>query len=538
MNRLVSLVALTAVGAAVLYATTNVPPVPEPVVQSPAVVGETTLYTLSWTAETRTALLGADTVDAAVHLAGTLAVTQAGGAELWQLRDLSDARFVIGDEATDLSELTGAVLRVPHDGGPTVHGADVTDVVRHVLTGLVLVADEARTTERTTPYGVVTQRWDADTRTTTGSRSLRADPAGRAEVVVTGTGRRDGDTWTMDETLTATRGGAEVFWSHDRLSRVLQGGSRLAVTLPPVSTTAAAPAPLETRAAPLSSVSLAQAVATYAGGGGPETAELMWRGTARLALDPALAPQLGRVATAADSPLPRRELALDLLAHTPADHAQAALREALPALRDDPGYPMFLSRLAFVAAPDAATAEVALADLADPGPTGDAAAHVVGSLVAHADEAGDTALGDTLLVALRAEIPRRPDAALAGLGNAGRLSELPTVLAASSGPNRRAAALALRAWHGASVRDALVRLAADDDAAVQRAALTALEGRDLTADLPALAEVPLASANLQLVATLVAPHADDAHAREILTGLLVHDGSDPRLRARVRAILR
>lgn len=526
--------------AALLLATawTLSPDAEPPTTEKP---GHTTLYSLMWTSQTTTALPGAGTIDAGLSIDGVLAVTALGEVELWQLRTLRTASLVVGDEAAPIEGLADAVLRVPSVGEPTVHGAS-SEAAEHVLTALYSMAEAHSGATRSTPYGTAEHAWNGSVRTTTGYRDLVADPAGRAEVSVHGQGELQGDAWTLDESITATRQGAVVFSAVDHIERH-PAGSGAPVTLPLRVSQRPLEDPHRTRAASLSGPELLGALRGFTGGGGQATAELMWRGTARLALEPALTAEVGAIAAAQNTGLPQRELALDLLAHTRSGAAQAALLLALQSLEDHADYPMFLSRLAFVDAPTATTVAYAQQQMGGAGRVGLSAMHVAGSLAWHADLAGSPELTDALVDdlhdALESGDSDQRSAALAGLGNARQPHTLDTLTEATAGTtsDQRAAAHALRHWHGQDVRDVLLGLTSEGSS-VQRAALSSLEGRPLDeAALAQLATIELDGANLQLATSVFSAHADRPQARDALHAMLGHEASDPRLRARIRSVL-
>jgi len=149
-------------------------------------------------------------------------------------------------------------------------------------------------------------------------------------------------TWSVCETLVQAATLARV----DAL-RVVAGGRLL--TLSGAEEIAAA----EDGRDVLSAADVADEVAGYTGD--RDAADrLMWVGTARIALEPDLAKRVAATVADPSTARPARELGLDLLAHAGVPEAQAALRDALSAdaVATDPAFPAYLSRLAFVEAPE------------------------------------------------------------------------------------------------------------------------------------------------------------------------------------------
>lgn len=553
-------VAAIGLGALALLTLAALPQDPGAAQVDPAALAGTLSYQVAWTTHTTTHLPGApEPLHASLDVQGALAVTHAGDVSLWQLRDLTTATLSLDGHALPLDRvaLVDRVVRADAHGVTVLGTTD--DTTRHVLEALVQTAlVEPTDGTRTTPYGTAAHTWDGDTRTTSHYVTLRADPQGTATTTGSGealrTRRPDGHVAALQSTevWTSTAQGVPVFAVEDHLSLTPATRVQRPVRAPLLAQTTPAPTQdgLHAQARDLSGIALVTQLGNWQGAPPPETAALMWRGTARIALEPDVARQVSQIARQADATDAQRELALDLLAHAPAVHAQEALLEALQddTLRAHDAYPMWLQRLSFVRAPTAGTAAWIADQRADADPrVARAATHTAGALSRRAAEAGDDALADALAEPLvEASTQGDPEdraAALSGLGNAARSQDVGVVLAACEGPEvvHRSALLALRAWEAPEVDTAMLAGVRHPSVVVQRAALTALEGRSLPeASVQGWDQqvVPtLDPSNLGLLVTVLAPHAASDSARQALGSVLRHEHASPRLRARVRTLL-
>lgn len=237
---------------------------------------------------------------------------------------------------------------------------------------------------------------------------------------------------------------------------------------------------------------------------GDDSGELMWRGTAALALD-ATATQ--RLAAQVVEPLAthaQRELGLDLLAHTASEHSQTALIEALsdPQLASSSGYPAYVQRVGFVRAPyDATVAWVHEAIGSDAPSTCRAALATLGAVARGLIRSGRRSAVDGALPPLRESISDPADraAALIGLGNAAQPQDLDSIVRATTSTStdvRVAAVHALRAYTDEQASEALREAMADSAGVVQRAAwsgaLSAVSARS-TGSPPATSSWPTVS---------------------------------------------
>lgn len=236
------------------------------------------------------------------------------------------------------------------------------------------------------------------------------------------------------------------------------------------------------------------------GGRMPDHNRWLWRVTGLLELRPELARDFADLVRGGALGPPGDALVFDLLANVGHPEAQAALRELIadPALRGRADAPGLVQRLVLLRDPEPETVDfLAARYAAEDGPSRRATAAALGATLgrlAERDPARVAAPADRLVRDLgAASDPDERRALLTAAGNAGLDSFVPEVrraLAAPAPEVRAAAARALRRMGGPAETDALLAtLTADEDAAVQRAAATALAERSLTDEqLLALAE--------------------------------------------------
>jgi hypothetical protein len=276
----------------------------------------------------------------------------------------------------------------------------------------------------------------------------------------------------------------------------------------------------------------------------------MWRGTARLALDPSARAAVAAHAAAPSTPHVQRELALDLLTYTPHPQAQDHLREALASdvLAAAPHYPQYVQRLGLVPVPSEDSAAWLLDTLnAEHETIATAAAYAAGAMASRAEATGQAELADTLITPLREAASDAPsDHDLLALANADDPADIDTFLGLATDPDqpddvRHAAATGLRG-HDVS-QDVLLSLAADASPQVQRAAwllLAECATSMVVADGEALSAAVdvLHGTNLGVAVTTLAPAAGEPAGQRALRELLLHPRADPSTRARIRGLLR
>ncbi|MEM6293059.1 MAG: HEAT repeat domain-containing protein [Myxococcota bacterium] len=224
-----------------------------------------------------------------------------------------------------------------------------------------------------------------------------------------------------------------------------------------------------------------------AGHGLPPEPGFMVRAVGRLRGWPESADELVEVFDSTSAHKARR-LVFDILASAGTPEAQRVMRElqSRPEVRADPDFPNWVQRWAFVQQPTTESASFLLrlhtdAFDSDDHDTRTALLYPMGS-VSRQLEAGDPVTSAALLETIRTEIEpesdrRRLSAAVAGLGNAGRATDLPTLLAFSThhDPQVRAgAAEALRLIATPEAEGRLLEMVGDDDDLVADRALAAL----------------------------------------------------------------
>lgn len=243
-----------------------------------------------------------------------------------------------------------------------------------------------------------------------------------------------------------------------------------------------------------------------------------------------------------------RSFVVDLLTDARAADAQPALLATLDASREAEGYTRHVQNLAFVHQPREETARFAVREMQEG--TGDvsvAAAHAVGGVVGHLEEAGEPALARELNAELLAELRGATDPdvrarLLHAVANARLVDNLPVVVDALKDDHWRVRASAIRAaarTPNELATDAIARQLGDRSASVERAALVALgdfddtligealvdrvlEVRHPSSVRPALAlldRLPGAQARSQALTNLVQITNDPALQSEILSRL-------------------
>jgi HEAT repeat protein len=248
-----------------------------------------------------------------------------------------------------------------------------------------------------------------------------------------------------------------------------------------------------------------------------------------------------------------RSLVLDLLASAGTTQAQHVMIDLLsrPELRDEPAFPAWLQRFAFVRrpVPEAVTLLVDVADESAGSPAGRAALYPLGAVARRvaADEPLIGAVGHAVLLEAIAAA-REPDdaiAALAGLGNEAHDDALEPLLAHVDHPDfgvRMQAASGLRYQLDPRGREALFELLRDDDDAVARTALVALADHQLGAEAATqLADATIRGAfNPAIAGALVGElgrRVDDAPAVRQALASLAASVDDANVRTRVGAVL-
>ncbi len=283
----------------------------------------------------------------------------------------------------------------------------------------------------------------------------------------------------------------------------------------------------------------------------------IWQSAAVLRLEPDLADSLGTLASRPTTQPKARALVIDLLSQVGHPQAQQALVAALtsPAVRQDPAHALLLQRLGFVANPQPTTVALARSLRSDKNAAvRDGATRALGALAGHLGQQAspdEVARGQQIVDELQAELEQNPDAdqrahLIAALGNAGALASLPLLLRHSHDDDaqvRGAAATSLRDRLDQRSRGRLLQLVADPKIMVQRAALRALERHNLDQDeqlgLAALVRNQRVDpVNYAMLVSTVGRVTTGPARREVLQTLLRVANDDPRLRGRIRAMLR
>ncbi len=285
-----------------------------------------------------------------------------------------------------------------------------------------------------------------------------------------------------------------------------------------------------------------------AGGRMPDHNRWLARAHALLKLHPGRALELLPVFLDPTLSAGARSILADLWASVGHGPAQSALRQALedPAIRDERAFPLWLQRLSFVDAPEAKTVGLLERASAEPGPTGHAATYALGAAADNLRRSGRPEAADALAERLRTDLRAADDdhrraALLHALGNAHDVEALPIVRSfadADASAVRAAAATAARDL-GPGGQRLLADLAADDDAQVQRAAVGGMEPSDANRDrVQNLASDGVLSPVAWPAALKLVRDVRDPAQRALAQALLDHAPPDPRLRARLRRILR
>lgn len=558
MNRRTTL--LTAglcAGLAAGLITTRLLRTPEEVTPLHFVAGQTDRYDVEWSTRATADLTGTAEFDVSSALYGSWTVTTVrvgddGVEQRATLDRVRSLRVLADDEPLGITPdvLLGAVVVLQREPDGRLRdlrfAVDTPPAARNTLTGLarLFAVERSGDRERRTTYGRAADTWRGDQRVT--ERFIALDGAegpvrgeGSAQIELSSDGELRG--LSSRDTAAVHRDGRVVFDTDDTVHFRWTGSPAEAV--PAVAHVASVPARSANhrgRALDWPSARVTAEVHAYEGG---DAGPLMWGGAARVALEPALRHELAALATSPSTPHPRRELALDLLAHAPEGRGQDALVAALTELEDHPQLPAYLQRLAFVRQPRDGVTSYLHARLDDPRRAIARAARLTLGAVAaqHPDP-------DRALAPLRQPLPDDADdaaATLGALGNARQPDDVARLTAATRDERPRVRSAALHALRHTPDADALPSLragVADPHPGVQRAALVGLSTRALGgAELSAVAEEARAQrlhgANLGLVATTLAPSATDPLAREVLRSLLDHPNADAQLRARLRALL-
>ncbi len=234
-----------------------------------------------------------------------------------------------------------------------------------------------------------------------------------------------------------------------------------------------------------------------AGRGLPPQPGFMVRAVGRLRGWPDTADELVEAFDSASAPKARR-LVFDILASAGTMQAQRVMRElqSRPDVQVDPDFPTWVQRWAFVEHPTSESAAFVMQLHAeafdrDDDDTRTALLYPMGSM-SRQIETADPMASAALLETIRAELEpdadrRRMTAALAGLGNAARTSDLHTLVAFTDEEDpqlRAAAAESLRFLDAPEAETRLLEMLADHDGFVANRALRAL-GNISRPDVPA-----------------------------------------------------
>jgi hypothetical protein len=523
-------------------------------------VGTTDAYDVVWTTSARATLPLDDTApfDVTSRLVGVFDVTtletlsDGGVVQRGHLRTVDRLDVVVGDQSAsvDRGTLIGVPVRFTRSADGALVDAHVAPSTpaptANTLLGLVKTFSipAPGTTERRTPFGRALDRWDGETRTTLGFQELAGAPA-FAALQGTGTATvrwRDGRLVSADATDTASATSTGTTWlvTHDATEwRLRDDPPDTPVARLPAAPSGPGRAETGTPAEGWSPGRVVTGVNGF--DPGDDAGPILWNGTRALARDADLRARIGALAGRPGTPHPRRELALDLLAHTPDGLGEAELLAALRQLEGDPYFPAYLQRTSFLTAPGSATLD-ALRHWQTLG--GDVARAATAALGAVAGRLGDPSVLEDLRGSLAAD-PEDAASQLAALGNAHHPSDRPTIESATRDPRSRVRAAglhALRHYGDPQAAATLLSGTRDPHAGVQRAALSGLAERPLDAGgldgLVALAtDGTVHGANLGLLVTVLAPYASVPRTRPALEALLGHPGGNPTLRARIRSIL-
>ena len=290
-----------------------------------------------------------------------------------------------------------------------------------------------------------------------------------------------------------------------------------------------------------------------AGGEIPGGSRFLWRATALVGQDPALARALGEAASDAAVSTRGRGFCLDLLAQAGSADAERALLAALAsdAAQADRYHAVHVQRLSLLEHPSRASTDAALAAIrseARPAIRGAWLASA-GSLSAAVDDDGARAqLHDALRTALRASAKAGGEelqAALLGVGNSAS-----PALAEDAVPFLRSEEAAVRAVAVQAVADARHPLAAqhlataahDGASLVQRVALRALDQRFTAAGVAAVASAvdngALRHDNVRVALDLLKHHGHEqpAEAQAALESIMQDDAIGAEERAAARSL--
>jgi hypothetical protein len=289
---------------------------------------------------------------------------------------------------------------------------------------------------------------------------------------------------------------------------------------------------------------------------GPVFRKWLWQTVGLLKLRPELCAELVAIVTQEESGAAARALTADLLAAAGHSHAQAALRQLLisaAAKRDgEAAATMMHQRLAFVAFPDADTAQYAEAVWKDAaGSLQKAAAQTLGSVASGVALRGDRQEASRLVGALAAQLTESADPELRaslirGLGNAGAVSpeeEIATWSHDDAVSVRLAVASALRNPQSDEAKATLVELVADASAAVAGEALrslgpAALSAVQVEAVTEALEAGLVSPTQLLHVISFVETHVQRPEARAAIAEAYLHSpAASPEVRARLASWL-
>lgn len=261
-------------------------------------------------------------------------------------------------------------------------------------------------------------------------------------------------------------------------------------------------------------------------------------------LDPSLVDEIVELGFGDGSDARTRSLAFDLLASAGHAEAQAAMRDVLASQRTD--FVDLVQRFSIVAAPTAETVEFVLAEYRTAtGSAQIATSYTLGSLAKHVRVA-DPKLAAEVEGTLRgnladAQTPQARAHAITALGNAALADDVRPYATDVDAEVRAGVARALRHTATPAARDTLVKLAADADVNVARAALAVFGKQSLDAEtLDRLERVtpshPATDAALLDVLGRNA-HQNVPAVRRMLEAIDARAASNPHLQERTRVLL-
>lgn len=285
---------------------------------------------------------------------------------------------------------------------------------------------------------------------------------------------------------------------------------------------------------------LSIALTVASGGLQPSTGEFS-RAAAFLRAWPEHAEQLVPMIAAADEG--GRQLAFDMLSAAGTPQAQAAMREvmSLPQWASWPERVVLVQRFAFVAEPTVASAELLLSMLDEAALGGDhelcrATMHPLGVVASRVDDLWLAERIHSRLVAFADDDDAFMRAgAIAGLGNARRLDDVPRLLVAMGDDDssvRVEAASAMRFWVMPNTTTALLDALADENPAVGSVALDVLRKRHFEGEAdPALAERARDGRyNPQIENAVASSLVDHSDRPEVLAALAAIESRTPNRR--------